>query len=107
MNDAPLQAFSCRSVEDSSSADPVPGRVLQVLVEGIKELFGGQEGLVLAALARDELGEVVLGALTTVYLSPAFWFLAAAWLVLGVVLWPRRGNAVPSASPALSPGQSD
>ena len=36
-----------------------PGRVLQVLVEGIKELFGGKEGLVLAALARHELGEVL------------------------------------------------
>src|SRR5680860_1189486 len=36
-----------------------PGRVLQVRVEGIKELFGGKEGLVLAALARDELGEVL------------------------------------------------
>ncbi len=32
---------------------------------------------------------LILGGLTPVYLSPALWLPAVAWLVLGIVVWPK------------------
>ena len=35
---------------------------------------------------------LVLGGLATFFLTPANWLPGLAWLVLGLVLWPRRGE---------------
>ncbi|MFZ1412910.1 MAG: hypothetical protein WAS07_15780 [Micropruina sp.] len=36
---------------------------------------------------------LVLGGLTTIFLSPVFVFPAVAWVTLGVLVWPQRGTS--------------
>ncbi len=38
---------------------------------------------------------LILGGLTTLYLSPVLWLPAVAWLVLGLVVWPRNAQPAP------------
>ncbi len=37
---------------------------------------------------------LVLGGLTTFFLTPAIWLPGVAWLLLGLVLWSQRDEAV-------------